>query len=312
MPTWRRFRQIFGPEPRSDVDAELSFHLEMRVRELIARGETEERARELAARRFGDYETSRRECVAIDERRERSMAQAEYVREVRQDAAYALRTLARAPAFTAVALLTLALGIGANSAIFSVVNGVLLRGLPYRDASRLYQVQMLYPDGTAYTGLSAPDFMSVRQDARVFDQVEAYSNGIFTLLGSGEPKEVRGATVSDGLFTMLGLPVAVGRGFVLEEHQPGRGAVAVLNHGFWLREFGGDRNVVGRSVKVGGTPYTIVGVLGPGARLSSEADIYAPLEYRETFNASTATGRRSEYLAVIGHAKPGIAPRGRQ
>jgi len=306
MPTWRRFRQIFGPEPRSDVDAELSFHLEMRVRELMARGETEERARELAAQRFGDYEASRRECVVIDERLERSMAQAAYLREIRQDAAYALRTLARAPAFTAVALLTLALGIGANSAIFSVVNGVLFRGLPYRDADRLYRVQMLYPDGTAYTALSAPDFMSVRQDARVFDQVEAYSTGIFTLLGSGEPKEVRGATVSDGLFTMLGLPLAVGRGFAREEHQPGRGAVTVLDYGFWLREFGGDRSAVGRTVKVGGTPYTIVGVLGPGARLSSEADMYAPLEYREPFNASTATARRSEYLAVIGHAKPGI------
>ncbi len=301
----RRFRQLFGAEPRTDVDAELSFHLEMRVRELMARGETEERARELSAQRFGDYEASRQACVAIDERRERHMARTEYLRELRQDAAYALRTLRRAPGFTAVALLTLTLGIGANSAIFSVVNGVLLRGLPYPDASRLFRVQMLYPDGTAYSALSAPDFMSVRQDTRAFDRVEAYTTGMFTLLGSGEPKEVRGATVSDGLFEMLGFPIVVGRGFLREEHQPGRSGVAVLDYGFWQREFGGDRHAVGRTVKIGGAPCTIVGVLGPGARLSSPTDMYAPLAYGERFSASTATARRSEYLAVIGRARPG-------
>ena len=104
---------------------------------------------------------------------------------------------------------------------------------------------MLYPDGTFYTGVSAPDFASVREENRVFEQVEAYSTGIFTLLGAGEPREVRGVNVSDGLFRMLGLDIAVGRGFLQEEHQPNRGGVAVLDHGFWQRMFGGDRSVLG-------------------------------------------------------------------
>ena len=307
MKHWRPFRRLFGPEPGADVDAELDFHLEMRIRELVERGETPERARELTLRRFGDYESSRRACVEIDERRGRTMARSEYLKTLRQDVGYALRTLGRAPGFTAVALLTLALGIGANSALFSVVYGVLLRGLPFRDADRLYRVQMLYPDGTAYSSLSAPDFMSVREDTRVFEQVEAYSSGLFTLLGAGEPKEVRGSNVSDGLFSMLGLQVAVGRGFLPEEHQPGRGRALVLDSGFWQREFGGDGAAIGRVVTVGGTPYTIVGVLAPGARLTGEADVYAPLEYGPNFSASTATARRNEYLAVIGRARPGIA-----
>ena len=160
MKQWRPFRRLFGPEPARDVEAELGFHLEMRIRELVERGETPERARELTLRRFGDYESSRRACVEIDERRGRTMARSEYLKELWQDVGYGLRTLRRAPGFTAVALLTLALGIGANSALFSVVYGVLLRGLPFRDAGRLYRVQMLYPDGTAYSSLSAPDFMS--------------------------------------------------------------------------------------------------------------------------------------------------------
>ena len=132
----RRFRRLFGPEPRADVDQELAFHLEMRIRELVARGETPERARELTLQRFGDYETSRRACVEIGERRGRRMARSDYLTELKQDVFYAARTLWRAPAFTIVALLTLALGIGANSAIFSVIDGVVLRGLPYRDAAQ--------------------------------------------------------------------------------------------------------------------------------------------------------------------------------
>src|SRR6185436_3236731 len=155
MARWTRFRSWFGPEPEADVDDELSFHLEMRIRELVDRGESPERARELTLQRFGDYETSRRHCVAIDERRMRTMTRADYLSELRQDVRYALRALGHAPGFAAVATLTLAIGIGATSTIFSVVHGVLLKPLPYHDPDRLYRVRTLYPDGTAYS-LSAP------------------------------------------------------------------------------------------------------------------------------------------------------------
>ena len=306
MARWTRFRRFFGPEPGPDVDEELSFHLEMRVRELVARGESPARARELALRRFGDYASSRKACVAISERRGRSMLRKEYLAELRQDIGYALRVLRRTPGFTLVALATLALGIGANSAIFSVVHGVLLEPLPFRDAERLHRVRMLYPDGTAYSALSAPDFMSVREENRVFERVEAYSTGIVTLLGAGEPREVRVARTSDGLFDLLGLPVLLGRSFVPDEHQPGRGTVAILDHGFWMRMFGGDRGILGRSVSASGASYSIVGVLAPEARLTAETDLYVPLQYDEAFSSTTATARRSEYLAVIGRARSGV------
>ena len=306
MARWSRFRRLFGPEPKADVDAELSFHVEMRARELVEQGVPPERARTLAMRRFGDYDRSREQCVEISERRERRMARTEYLTELRQDIGYALRMLRRAPGFTAVALTTLALGIGANSAIFSVVQGVLLAPLPFRDADRLYRVTTLYPDGTSYS-LSPPDFMSVREQTRVFEQVEAFSGGVFTMLGAGEPREVRGTNVSDGLFALLGLPVTLGRTLLPGENQPGHDRVAVLDHGFWQRQFGGDRSVLGRTVSIAGTPVEIVGVLAPGAHLLDEADVYTPLVYNATFSAATATGRRGEFLTVIGRAKPGLA-----
>jgi predicted permease len=307
MPRVTRFRRIFGPEPAADVDAELAFHLEMRELELVERGETPARARELALARFGDPDKPRAACVAIGERQRRMLARRHYMSELRHDILLAFRMLRRAPGFAAVAVLTLALGIGATTAIFSVVNGVILRAVPYPDAGRLHAVQMRYPDGTEYTGLSAPDFMSVRENSRVFEQVEAYSPGILTLVGVGDPREVRGAEVTDGLFAMLDLRVAIGRGFLREEHQPGRARVAVLGHGFWRATFGGDPGVVGRTLSLGGEPHTIVGVLADGSALPDETDIYAPIEYGETFSATTATGRRNEYLAVAGRTRPGVS-----
>ena len=305
---WSRFRRLLGPDPGTDVDDELSFHLEMRVRELIERGESPERARELALHRFGDYESSRIECVEISERRRRRMVRSEYLTELRQDLAYALRTLRRSPGFTLVAVLSLALGVGATTAIFSVVHGVLLSSLPYREAERLHEVRTLYPDGTGYS-LSAPDFMSVREWNEVFEQVEAYTGGTFTLLGTGEPREIQGASVSDGLFDLLGFRFAAGRGFHREEFAPGQGMVAVLDHGFWQREFGGDRSVLGRTVTVGGDQYLIVGVLEPGARLPNGAEMFAPLEYDDTFSATSASpSRRGEFLRVFGRARPGATP----
>ena len=253
-------------EPEAEVERELAFHVDMRIRELIEQGMPPERARELAMRRFGDYDFSRAACIEIDERKGRRMTRTEFWKELRQDVSYAVRMFRRSPGFAAVAVLTLALGVGANSAIFSVVHGVLLKSLPYADAERLYRIRTLYPDGTAYA-LSAPDFASVRQDVKTFDRVEAYAQNVLTLVGAGEPREVNGAGVSDGLFAMIGVPLAAGRAFSQDEHHAGRNNVVVLNHGFWQRQFGGDSSVIGRSLSLSGQPYTVVGVLARNARL---------------------------------------------
>jgi predicted permease len=307
MARWTRFRQLFGLEPAADVDAELRFHVEMRTRELIEQGEPPERARRLAMQRFGNYDDARNECVAINQRRKRHMQRTEFRTEFRQDVGYAFRMLRRAPAFTLAALLTLALGIGANSAIFTVVHGVLLESLPYRDAARLHYVQMLYPDGTKYSGLSAPDFMSIRQDSKVFEQVEAYTTGVVALTGSGEPQEVDGAMVTAGLFDLLGFAVPIGRAFRAEENRPGAGGVAILSHGFWQRGFGGDPDVVGRTLTFNGRPYAVIGVAGEHATLPSPADVFTPIEFNNTFDAATQTGRRSEFLAALARARAGVS-----
>jgi putative ABC transport system permease protein len=303
MARWTRFRKIFGLEPTGDVEAELTFHVEMRIRELIDAGETPERARQQALQRFGDLERARRECVAINERRKRHMNLSEFFTEFKQDLGYALRTMRRTPGFTAAAIVTLALGVGANSAIFSVVNGVLLESLPFRDAERLHVMQMLYPDGTRYSSLSAPDFMSVRADARVFDRLEAIEQRNVTMLGAGEPREIEAAFVSDGLFDMLGFTVATGRGFRPDENKPGQGRVVVLGHGLWQRVFGGDPSVLGRSITSAGNDYTIIGVAAPDAALPDAVEVYFPIEFGPTYDATTAQGRRGEFLTVLGRAR---------
>ena len=144
---------------------------------------------------------------------------------------------------------------------------------------------MLYPDGSRYS-LSAPDFMSVRQDTRAFEQIEAVDDIVGTLI-EGEPREVRIARVSDGLFRQLGIDAVEGRTFLADEHAPGRGAVVVLGHAFWMQAFGGDRGVLGRVLTFGDGRFEVVGVLKPGARLIEAADVYRPLTYGPTFDATT-------------------------
>ncbi|MEX1182438.1 MAG: ABC transporter permease [Gemmatimonadota bacterium] len=306
MSGWRRFRGLFGPDPDRDVDEELSFHVDMRMQELIASGETPERARELALKRFGDAADLRAECITIDERHGRRMERSEYTAELKQDVVYALRSLRHRPGFAVVAILTLALGIGANSAIFSVVNGVLLQPLPYAHADRLYNIQMIYPDGQRYNAISAPDFASIVAANRVFEEVVASAGMRSPLIGLGEPREVVGAALGEGLLDMLGLGVALGRGFSAEDHAPGRGNVAILDNGFWQREFGGDASVLGRSFTFAGGTYTVAGVLAPDATLPEPRDVYFPLIEDESFSATAVDGRRSEYLDTFARARAGL------
>jgi len=308
-----------SPAREAEIVDELSDHLDDRCRELVAGGKPEDEAVRLTLAEFRSGNLLARYMAPLRQSNARpspppGAATEHLLTDFWQDLRYAARTFSRQPGFAAAAVLTLALGIGANSAIFSVVHGVLLESLPFKDANRLYRLRMVYPDGKAYTTLSAPDFMSVREQTRVFDQVEAYTSGVVTMLGSGDPREVRVASISGGLFDMLGMPVVFGRGFLGEENSPGRNRVAILDYGFWQRAFGGDSGALGRAISVGGLSYSIVGVLGqgvrlpadvPGARLPSEADVYLPIEYGEAYSA-TAAQRNSRFLGVLARARDGV------
>ena len=308
-----------SPAREAEIVDELSDHLDDRCRELVAGGKSEDEAVRLTLAEFRSGNLLARYMAPLRQSNARpspppGAATEHLLTDFWQDLRYAARTFSRQPGFAAAAVLTLALGIGANSAIFSVVHGVLLESLPFKDANRLYRLRMVYPDGKAYTTLSAPDFMSVREQTRVFDQVEAYTSGVVTMLGSGDPREVRVASISGGLFDMLGMPVVFGRGFLGEENSPGRNRVAILDYGFWQRAFGGDSGAIGRAISVGGLSYSIVGVLGqgvrlpadvPGARLPSEADVYLPIEYGEAYSA-TAAQRNSRFLGVLARARDGV------
>ena len=309
-----------SPTREAEIVDELSQHLDDRYAELIGDGASADEATRLTLAEFKRDNRLAQFMAPLRQSNTRlsptpGNTTGHAIADLWQDLRYAARTFSRQPGFAVTAVLTLALGIGATSAIFSVVHGVLLQSLPFNHAERLYRLRMVYPDGGFYGTLSAPDFMSVREENRVFDAVEAYTTGAVTMLGGGEPREVRVASVSDGLFGLLGLPVVLGRGFLAEEHAPGRNRSAILDYVFWQRAFGGDTRTLGRSISVGGISYSIVGVLAqgarlpadvPGARVPSEADLYLPIEYGAAYSSAAATERRSNFLAVLARAGPGV------
>ena len=181
------------------------------------------------------------------------------------DLRYAFRQLTKNPGFTAVAVLTLALGIGATTAIFSVVYAVLLRPLPYREPERLVQ---LYETGLRAGGsrdwVSFPNFLDWRRQNQVFEEVAAYRYWPITVAGEGTPETLLGLQVTSGLFSVLGVHPSLGRTFLPEEDQPGKGNVAILSYGLWQRRFGGSQSIAGRPITIDGQSCTIVGVMPDG------------------------------------------------
>ena len=229
------------------------------------------------------------------------------------DLSHGIRTLSKNPGFTAVAVLSLAIGIGANSAIFSVTNALLLRPLPYKDADRLVILWSRSP------GLNVPQdwfspgqYLDVKSQNTVFDETAITIGASFNLTGSVAPEHIDGARISSSMFSLLGANALLGRVLLPEEDQPGKPPVVVLGYGFWQRYFGGDQEVLGKTLTMNGNNYTIVGVMPPGFMLNKEvmpavngietADLLVPLPLSETARSN----RGNEDFNIFGKLRPGI------
>jgi putative ABC transport system permease protein len=220
-----------------------------------------------------------------------------------KDVVFGLRTLLRHPATSAIALLALALGIGANTAIFSVVNGVLLEPLPYGDPERLVMVWEANPGrGFPRFAVSPPNFADWRTQARSFERLVAVSSQDVNLTGREQPEALSMALVSDGFFQVMGVPMTRGRGFHAEEMKPGSGRVTVLSHGLWQRRFGSDEAILGRPIQLNGEPYTVVGIAPEGFEFPNERELWAPMA--EEIDPAQ---RGAHYLRVVGRLKPGVS-----
>jgi len=300
---WRTRAQV-----AHDVDDELAFHLDMRAQELAGQGVPAEAARAQAWREFGDVEGARRALCAADARWERSTRRADRLDELRQDLRYAARQLRRSPGFTTVAALTLAVGIGATTAIFSAVDGVLLRPLPYADADRVVALwQSDVAEGVERADVSPGNFLDWRDRSRATDGVAAAVPFGFDLTGAdGRPETLHAWLVTEGYFEVLGARPLLGRTFLPEEYAPqGQTAVVLLGYGLWQQRFGGDRNVVGRTLTLDRRPYVIVGVLPPDVRYPAERDLWAPTAFAEEDRRVRSGG----YINVIARLQPGVTVR---
>ncbi len=222
---------------------------------------------------------------------------------LRQDLLYALRRLVKAPGFTIVAVVTLALGIGANTAIFSVVNGVLLKPLPYPESERLVGVYHTTEGHRAV--MSGPNFIDVVRGATTFENAAAISTGRVILTGEGEPIRIPIAEVSAALFNVLRVRPVLGRTFNADENTPGRTNVVVLSYGLWQQRFGGDPSVIGRRIQLDGVSREVIGVMPQGFSHPAERQAWLPLEYDENF---VSKQRGAWYLEVVARLKPGITP----
>jgi putative ABC transport system permease protein len=272
-----------------DVDDEIEQHLDDRYRELIASGVAADAAARLVREELRGW-TSRR--APFDS--------------LGGDLRFAVRTLGRHAGFAAIVVVTLALGIGANAAIFSVVNAVVLRALPYPNGDRLVVVWgNLHRPGFEEIPGSAGEYVDYRDRSHAFDAITAYDTTGFNLTGSGEPERVDGAVVSADFFATLGVLPEIGRGFRRPDEQPGGNDVAVISHGLWTRRFGADRTIVGRTVSIDGRAVTILGVMPRRFRFPDEnTDIWKPILLDA--DALGADNRGSHGYTLVARLKRGL------
>jgi predicted permease len=276
-----------------ELSDELRFHLEKLTEQKVAIGMPPEKARYAAVRELGGVEQIKEEC--------RDMRRVNLIENMLQDVRYGVRQLRRSPGFTAVAVLTLALGIGANTLIFSVVNAAILHPLPFREASRLVTLWATSPT-VGFSGpgtLTDPDYMEWRKQNHVFSEIAAFRGQPSNLTGVGEPVRLTGAAISPSLSRVLDVNPALGRAFAPEEENAGRNRVALLSDRLWRSRFGSDPSKVGQSIKLDGAFYTVIGVMPAGFGFPNDADVWIPLMLAD--DAHNAT------LQVVARLKPGMS-----
>jgi putative ABC transport system permease protein len=290
-----------------DIDAELSFHLEMRVSELTAQGLVVEEARRRAHEEFGDLEFTKAYCRNVDQDAARAIRATDRVVEWRQDARYALRTLRRSPGFAAVSLVTLALAIGANTAIFSVARAVLLAPLPYAAPGSLVALYESWPGNPGeHTAMSPANFIDYKSQQRAFADVGGFIGmGAVTWRPDvGDPEMLGGLEVATNLFSVLGVHALHGRTFALGDDKPGNDLKVIVSYGFWQRALGGDVASIGRRMAINGRSYDLIGVMPRGFTLGWDEEVWTPLNLSEAL-ADAVRSRKQHYVQVIGRLRAG-------
>ncbi|HEY2898527.1 MAG TPA: ABC transporter permease, partial [Gemmatimonadaceae bacterium] len=282
------FRFPFRSRSRiaSEVDEELASHLAMVAARLRDEGWSPPDADAEARRRFGDLEYTREYCRSEDFRREKEKSRMIVLEELRHDVSYALRALRKSPGFTLIALATLAFGIGANTAVFSVVRGVLLTPLPFTTPDRIVRVWSSSKTlGIARGTFSEPDFLDIRAESRLAESIGGYFfadnlTGV-DLTDRGTPERLSAALVTPGFFETLRPQPLIGRTLSSDEHTPGRNHVAVIGYGLWKRRFAGDPHIVGETITLNGDPFVVVGVMPPEFTYpaAQTLDVWIPLSY---------------------------------
>src|SRR5262245_22275440 len=268
----------------------MRFHLEMKAEENLAAGVSPEEARYAARRQFGN-QTLLRELS-------RDMWSFRFLETLAQDLRYGLRMSLKDKGFTIIAVITLALGIGANTAIFSVVNALLLRPLPYRDPDQLVWVTEFYTQPVTEFVL-ASHFSAWSAQSQTLAQVAAYAPDNLTLTGAGETERLDANHVSAQFFTLLGAQLPLGRNFLPAEDRPGGEPAAIISYSLWQRRFSSDRRIIGRSITLNNQGYTVVGVLPPDFRFIHPFDVWVPLALDPAQGAVVNT---------IARLKPGVTP----
>jgi putative ABC transport system permease protein len=304
---WTR---LFYARAQAEVDDELKFHIEERAREYEARGMDPASARAAALERFGDLGAVRGECAQLLEAERRAAARRDWLGDLWQDLGFGLRSALRAPLFTLLALVTLALGIGANAAVFGVVKSVLLDTLPYADAERLVRVYGRLQTGAGgHSGVSAGVFVDLTERSRSFERLAVYYQSTLDLAYADESgaQVVATGLLGPGFLETLGVPPVIGRTFTPGDSDPASGwsTAAMLSHATWQRWFAEDPDVLGRTIRLNGRPYSVVGVLPRGfLGPMGKADFWLPFEIGPALSSPIRV-RKQHWLGLVGRLAPG-------